>query len=94
MSNGPTMTPLARTLIGGLTVAFILGGITLARGQSTLAVKVERNQSEIAHQRIAAEAVPVIQSDIRHIKDDLEDVKDDVDEIKQGIAEIKAAVAR
>ena len=89
-----TANPLVLLVLEGLAAVAIVGGVGLAIAQSTTQKQVETNTAEIVRQRAAAEAVPVIQSDIRHMKDDLEEVKDDVDEIKQGIAEIKAAVAR
>ena len=80
---------LIYTVVGGLALAGILGGVNLAIGQSAME---ERQKATEEVQKSNAEAVaqiPVISNELKHIKEDIADIDEKQDEILDAIKEIK-----
>lgn len=63
-------------VVASLATLSIVGILGIVYAQVVMSVQVEANKNAIEDQKAAVAAIPVIQSDIRHIKDMMEsDVK-------------------
>lgn len=76
------------SLIGTLTAAFILGGISLATGQSAMEERQKATEAVQKSNAAAVAQIPVIRNEIGHIKDDIADIDEKTDEILDAIKEL------
>ncbi len=65
-------------ILGSLTIAFILGALTLVVTQAVANEKIERLEEQQKANAAAVAALPVIQNDLGYIKDALEDIADHI----------------
>ena len=71
--------------MGTLAVAFILGGVGLAVGQSAMDERVKICETVQRSNAEAVKKIPVILNEIEHIKSDIEDIDKKQDEILKAI---------
>jgi len=76
-------------VVATLAAAGVAGTISLALAQREIKVQVRTNTDEMAVRREAVQAVPVIRTDIQHIKEQVGDVKNEVKSLDDDIAELR-----
>ena len=79
--NGTTR--VITTIIGSLTVLAIGGGVAIGWAQSGMKENITANKEELERRAPAVAAIPVIQTEITHIKDDMKEMKVDIKTILQ-----------
>ena len=76
---------LLYTILAGLSVAAILGGIQLAVAQGRLETRQDAQGAVQTSQQAVVQTVPVIANEISHIKGDIAEIKQTQDDIFDAI---------
>ena len=86
-SNGRNR--LIYTIVGGLTVLGIAGGIRLAVGQGRLETRATNTEDACKKHAKIVEDVPVIVNEIGHIKNSIDDIEVKQDKILDAIEALR-----
>lgn len=62
-------------IVGSLTVAMAIGGVTLGWAQSGDRVRIANNEKVSADNAEAVKDLPVMANELGHIKDSIEDIE-------------------
>jgi len=82
-------TKLIYTILAGLAVLGIAGGIHLAIAQGKTETRVDAVEGVQEYQQETVQSVPVIVNEITHIKESIDDIEEKQDEILRAVQALK-----